>query len=197
MAVYERKDAAYRRARDQGYRSRAAYKLIELDQHFSLFRRGQAVVDLGCWPGSWMQVAAERVGPTGRVIGLDLNRVDPLGLANAVAIIGDVHDVAVRDEVRQSLGRAADLVLADLAPKLGGIAATDSARHAALVECGVAAASEWLTSDGGLLIKLFMNEEQPALMARLRAAFRTVKLRRPPATRRGSSELYAYARGLR
>lgn len=194
MAVYERKDAAWKRAKEEGYRSRAAYKLLELDEVFGLLRPGQRVVDLGCWPGAWTQVAAKKVGRSGRVVGVDLVPTDDLGLAQVTLVTGDVCEPEVRARVRDALGGPADLVLSDLAPKLSGIAAADEARHALLVEIAIDAAQEWLAPDGALLVKLFMDSEYEGLVRRLRAAFSAVRTRRPPSTRKGSSEIYAVAR---
>jgi 23S rRNA (uridine2552-2'-O)-methyltransferase len=194
VPAYVRKDAAYRRAKSEGFRSRAAYKLLELDAHFQLFRPGQRIVDLGCWPGAWTQVASRRVGPTGLVVGVDLLRMDDLGLANATGLVGDVADRAVRARVSAALGGPADVVLADLAPKLSGIAASDSARQAALVEAASAAALDWLRPGGIFLVKLFMDAEYSSLIGGLRASFATVKTRRPETTRRGSAEIYAFCR---
>ncbi|MFM7140316.1 MAG: RlmE family RNA methyltransferase [Alphaproteobacteria bacterium] len=195
MAVYDRKDAVWRRAKEEGYRSRAAYKLIELDEQFRLLRPGQRVVDLGCWPGAWTQVAAKKVGRTGRVVGVDLVRTDDLGLSQVALLAGDVGDPAVRAAVLEALGGPTDLVISDLAPKLSGIAAADEARHALLVELAIDAAREWLAPDGALLVKLFMDSEYEGLVRRLRAGFSSVKTRRPPSTRKGSAEIYAVARG--
>lgn len=197
MAVYERKDAAWKRAKEEGYRSRAAYKLIELDEQFRLLRAGQRVVDLGCWPGAWTQVAARKVGRTGRVVGVDLVRTEDLGLSQVTLLEGDVGDPAVRERVGEALGGPADLVISDLAPKLSGIAAADEARHALLVELAVDVAREWLAPDGALLVKLFMDSEYEGLVRRLRAGFASVKTRRPPSTRKGSAEIYAVAQGPR
>ena len=195
MAVYERKDAAWKRAKEEGYRSRAAYKLIELDELFGLLHPGQRVVDLGCWPGAWTQVASKRVGRSGRVVGIDLVPTEELGLPQVTLLAGDVCDAEVRARVREALGGPADLVLSDLAPKLSGIAAADESRHALLVEIAIDAALEWLAPDGALLVKLFMDSEYEGLVRRLRAAFEKVRTRRPPSTRKGSSEIYAVARG--
>jgi 23S rRNA (uridine2552-2'-O)-methyltransferase len=196
VPAYDRKDAAYRRAKQEGYRSRAAYKLLDLDAHFRVFRAGQRVVDVGCWPGAWMQVASRRVGASGRVVGIDVVPTDPLD-GNAVALVGDVCDPAARQSVAVALGGPADVVLCDVAPKLSGIVSADAARHAALVEAALAGTLEWLGAQGGLLVKLFMDAEQPRLVAELRAAFASVRTRRPESTRRGSAEIYAWAQRLR
>lgn len=193
--TYERKDAHYRRAKAAGYRARSAYKLAELDDRFRLLRAGDRVVDLGAWPGAWVQVAAERVGPTGRVVGVDLTRIDPLRLPNVELLVGDVRDPAVLGAVREQLGDEASVVLSDLAPKLTGIRDTDEARCTELAMATLDACAALLRRDGRLLVKLFMNADYPQVLERLRGAFRQVKTTRPEASRRGSSELYAIATG--
>ena len=194
VSAYERKDAAYRRAKQEGYRSRAAYKLEELDRRFKLLARGARVVDLGCWPGGWLQVAARRVGPTGRVVGVDVKSADPVAADHVAIVTGDLRDDAIVERVRTELGGAADVVLSDLAPKLSGIRHTDAVRHADLVRLAIARAGEWLAPDGALLLKLFMDAEYEGLIGELRARFGAVRSCKPEATRRGSSELYTVAR---
>ncbi|MEW6270474.1 MAG: RlmE family RNA methyltransferase [Thermodesulfobacteriota bacterium] len=197
MPAYERKDAVYRRAKREGFRSRAAFKLEELDASFALLKPGMRVVDLGCWPGGWLQVCADRVGPRGRVVGLDVAETAEVARPNVVALVGDVHDDAVVSRVRDALGGPADVVLSDLAPKLSGIATTDAARHADLVRRAIELARAWLVPNGALLVKLFMDAEYQALVRDLRAAFATVKTRKLSTTRKGSAELYACGRGLK
>lgn len=197
MAGYERKDAVYRRAKREGFRSRAAFKLTELDRLFSLLRPGQRIVDLGCWPGGWLQVCADRVGPRGRVIGVDLAETEAVERPNVVVLTADVYDESLPARVREALGGPADLVLSDLAPKLSGIAASDSARHAALVHRAVELARAWLAPEGAFLAKLFMDAEYQALIRDLRATFSAVKSRKLDTTRKGSSELYVCGRGLK
>lgn len=197
QAAYDRKDAHYRRARAAGYRARSAYKLIELDDRFRLLRPGDVVVDLGAWPGAWMQVAAERVGPSGRVIGLDLARLEPFGSDRVVSFTGDVRDPAIVEELSGRLGAPANVVLCDLAPKLTGIRDTDEARGAELAAAAIASLPRLLRPGGRLLIKLFMNSELSGIVESLGARFEQVKTTRPEATRRGSSELYAVAVGHR
>lgn len=143
-----------------------------------------------------MQVAAAKVGRAGMVVGVDLQPIADLGLPNAKGLVGDVADEDVRTAVSATLGGTADVVLADLAPKLSGVAAADSARHAELVDAARVAALGWLRPGGAFLVKLFMDAEYPALIERLRADFGRVRTRRPDDTRRGSAELYAFcARG--
>ncbi len=195
--TYRPKDSYHRRARAAGYRARSAYKLIELADRFRLLRRGDHVVDLGAWPGGWLQVAVERIGADGRAVGVDVVPIDPLPAANVDSMSGDVRDPAVLRAVRERLGRAADLVLSDLAPKLTGVAATDAARQSELGTAVLAALPDLLRPHGRLVMKVFMGPDQPALLARLQTLFDEVRTTRAEATRRGSAELYAVCTGYR
>ena len=195
--TYRPKDSYHRRARAAGYRARSAYKLIELADRFRLLRRGDHVVDLGAWPGGWLQVVVERIGADGRAVGVDVVPIDPLPAANVDSISGDVRDPAVVRAVRERLGRAADVVLSDLAPKLTGVAATDEARQSELGTAVLAALPDLLRPHGRLVMKVFMGPDQPALLARLQTLFDEVRTTRSEATRRGSAELYAVCTGYR
>src|SRR5690349_19022392 len=126
--MYDRKDALHQRAKREGYRSRAAYKLLELQKRTRLLRRGQCVVDLGAWPGGWLQVAAEIVGNSGRVVGIDLATIEPLAAPQVTILHGDVTDPDSVALVVETLGRKADVILSDLAPKLTGIGPRDAAQ---------------------------------------------------------------------
>lgn len=197
VAGYDRKDAVYRRAKREGFRSRAAIKLDEIDAAFSLLRPGMRVVDLGCWPGGWLQVCADRVGPRGRVVGVDLAETADIARPNVVVLRADVNDPGLADRVRTELGGPADVVLSDLAPKLSGISSTDSARHAALVQRALELARAWLAPGGAFLAKLFMDAEYEGLIRELRNAFASVRAKKLGTTRKGSSELYVCGRGLK
>jgi 23S rRNA (uridine2552-2'-O)-methyltransferase len=197
VAAYERKDAVYRRAKREGLRSRAAIKLDEIDAAFSLLGPGMRVVDLGCWPGGWLQICADRVGTRGRVVGIDVAETSEVDRPNVIVLRGDVHDAALAERVRGELGGPADVVLSDLAPKLSGIASTDSARHAALVQRALELARGWLDPGGAFLAKLFMDAEYQSLVQELRNAFASVRAKKLGTTRKGSSELYVCSRGLK
>ncbi len=194
MSRYVRKDENYRRAKAEGLRSRAAYKLIELDRRLKLLARGRRVVDLGCWPGAWLQVAAERIGPEGRVVGVDLAPTAALDLPGVVILTGDVGDDAVAVQVRAALDGPADVVLSDLAPKLTGIRAADAVRHAALLRIAAERARRWLRPAGVLVAKIFMDGEYEETMRDLRTGFAVVRTLKLAGTRTGSSELYVCAR---
>jgi 23S rRNA (uridine2552-2'-O)-methyltransferase len=188
--TYRRKDAYHRRARAAGYRARSAYKLAELDARFRLLRRGDAVVDLGAWPGGWMQVALERVGPEGRIVGVDLVPVEPLPAPNVRLLTADVRDPATGRALLAALGRQADVVLSDLAPKLTGVRDTDETRSAELIDATLAMLPLVLRRGGRLLTKLFMSPAYRGTVQQVGGLFAEVRTTRPEATRHGSAELY-------
>jgi 23S rRNA (uridine2552-2'-O)-methyltransferase len=155
------------------------------------------VADLGCWPGGWLQVAAACVGPSGRVGGVDLAELEPLDLANAFSIQGDLSEPATLQALRDGLGGVADVVLCDAAPKLTGVRATDRAREEALLAAAEAALAVLLRPGGDLLVKLLDCPEAAAFEKRTRSRFSSARLTKPGASRKGSSEKYLLARGFR
>ncbi|MCL4802567.1 MAG: RlmE family RNA methyltransferase [Burkholderiales bacterium] len=186
-------DPYVRRARAQGYRSRAAFKLLELDAKERLLGPGQTVVDLGAAPGSWSQVAAAKVGATGRVIAVDLLEIVPLERVEVVR--GDFAEAATLAAVERLLGAGGvDLVLADMAPNISGVAATDQARAVHLAELAMAFALEHLKPGGALVVKVFQGAGFPELLAEMRRSFATVASRKPGASRGRSSEMYLVGR---
>ncbi len=189
---YERRDAHYRRAKAEGLRARSAYKLTELDDRYRLLRKGDRVVDLGAWPGGWCQVAGERVGPGGRVIGVDLVALDPLPARNLQLLVGDVRDPTIAHEITSRLGGLADVVLSDLAPKLTGVGAVDEARCAEIIGAVVDLLPKLLKPGGRAMLKLFMDGAYGSHLARLQLIFDQVRATRPEASRRGSAELYVF-----
>lgn len=195
--AYERKDAHYRRAKAEGLRARSAYKLVELDDRHRLLRAGDRVVDLGAWPGGWLQVALDRVGPTGRVVGVDLVAIEPFAGRPIELIVGDVRDDTVLTDVVTRLGGPADVVLSDLAPKLTGIRDTDEAHAEELVAAVVRALPRLLKRGGRALIKIFMDSNHRRTVEAFRARFERVTTTRPDASRRGSAELYVVATQFR
>jgi 23S rRNA (uridine2552-2'-O)-methyltransferase len=193
--VYRRKDAYYARAKQEGYRSRSAFKLLELARRHRLIRSGDVVVDLGAWPGGWLQVAATLTGPRGRVVGVDLRLIEPLRERHVVSIEGNVAEPEVRERILAACGRRADVLLSDLAPRLSGVRARDEAESAALAETVLTCAAKLLAPGGRSLVKLFMSADFQNYIARLRALFRHVSVVRPSATRKGSAEIYALGFG--
>ena len=194
---YQRKDTFHQRAKREGYRSRAAYKLIEIQRRFRVLRPGQRVIDLGCWPGGWMQVAAREVGSAGRVVGVDMAATEPLlEFANAIALVGDIAQPAVRKAILESALGPADVVLSDAAPKLTGVRATDRANEETLLAAIEAALPELLRPGGALVLKLMEGPEAQAAEQRLRARFASARSLRPDASRKGTTERYWIGTGF-
>lgn len=188
-------DRHVRETRAQGYRSRSAAKLIEIDAKDHLLGPGARVVDLGAAPGGWSQVAAKKVGAGGRVIALDLLACAPI--PGVTIIQGDVRDPEIRGAAREALGGPADLVLCDLSPNLSGIASADQARAEELVAFAIEFALQVLRTDGAFLCKLFQGEAFSGLIGTLKRAFASVQVRKPAASRSESRETYVLARGVR
>lgn len=191
VAHYHRKDSFHQRAKREGFRSRAVYKLAELQGEHRLLERGQRVVDLGCWPGGWLQEAARAVGPTGRVVGLDLAPIKPpINNENVFSIVGDIADLQIYHELRERLGGFCDVLLSDAAPKLTGIRETDRAQEERLLLAIEAALPLLLKPTGCMLIKLLECPEAQAFQRRMQARFERIKPVRVRATRKGSRERY-------
>jgi 23S rRNA (uridine2552-2'-O)-methyltransferase len=185
-----------RKAQAEGWRSRAAFKLIEIDRREHLLRRGMLVLDLGAAPGGWSQVVAGRVGPGGRVVAVDLLEIEPLPGVHCIR--GDFTDEAVLMQIERELGeRKADLVLSDMAPNISGNWSVDQPRSMALAEAVLEAAGRFLAPGGSLLLKVFQGEGFEALVRESRSRFGSVRLRKPPASRPESRETYLLAGNYR
>ena len=195
--AYEPKDAFYRKAKKEGYRSRAAYKLLELNQRFRVIKRGDRVVDLGAAPGGWLQVAAELAGANGKVVGVDLQPIAPFREPNLIVLQGDIMSAGCIEKIRETLVAPAHCVLSDVSPRLTGIRDADVNRSVELARIALQAACDLLAPGGNFLVKIFMSEELGALSAAFKERFRSVDRTRPEATRKGSSEIYLCARGYR
>ena len=189
-------DRYVKRARAEGMRSRAAYKLGEIAGRDRLFAPGMLVVDLGAAPGGWSQVAARGIAPGGRVVALD--SLEMAGLAGVIVVQGDFRDADAVEALERALaGAKADLVLSDMAPNLSGIPATDQARALELAELARDFASKHLKPQGNFLVKLFQGAGFEDFVKSLRRQFRTVAVRKPEASRSRSREVYVLAKGLR
>lgn len=199
MARYERKDRLHQRAKDEGLRSRAAYKLDELQKEWKLLRSGQRVFDLGCWPGGWLEVAAKLVGPSGRVVGVDLAAVEPpIPASQVVSLVGDLEDPTLAARLREALGaERADVVLSDAAPKLTGVRERDRANEERLLEAVEALLPQLLAKGGAFVVKILEGPEAQIVDKRIRASFEQAKTVKLDATRKGSTERYLVARGYR
>jgi len=189
-------DPYVQRAKAEGYRSRAAYKLLELDKKDRLLLSGQLVVDLGAAPGSWSQVAVARLGSRGRVVAVDLLPMEPLPGVQFVQ--GDFREQEVLDALIVALrGRKADLVISDLAPNISGIGVSDQARSMYLCELALEFARQCLKPGGSLLVKVFQGAGFIEFLAGMRKSFVKVGSRKPEASRGRSSEMYLLGRGFR
>jgi 23S rRNA (uridine2552-2'-O)-methyltransferase len=180
-------------AKAQGWRSRAAFKLTELDEKYKLITKGARVVDLGAAPGGWAQVALARGAE--RVVGVDLLPVDPV--AGAEFIQGDFLEDGMEQRLTELLGGKADIVLSDMAPNTSGHVATDHIRIMALAETALAFAIEILKPDGSFVAKLFQGGAEHGMLNTLKLRFRTVRHAKPPASRKDSKEMYVIAMGFR
>lgn len=183
-------------ARKEGWRSRAAFKLMEMDDKDKLIRRGDVVVDLGAAPGGWSQVAAHRVGGEGLVVALDLLEMVPI---HAVEFIqGDFREDDVLEALEKKLeGRRVGLVMSDMAPNMSGVPLVDQARIMYLAELGLEFSKVHLKPDGAFLVKVFQGTDYESFHRAMREAFRTVVVRKPDASRDRSAELYLLGRVMR
>lgn len=180
-------------ARKQGWRSRAAFKLIEIDDRFHLIQPGTRIIDLGAAPGGWTQVAVKRGAQ--HVVGLDLLPVDPV--AGAEMVEGDFTDPEMPERLKALLGGPADLVMSDMAPNTTGHAATDHIRIMGLAEGALDFAFQVLAEGGSFVAKVFQGGSEKDMLATMKTAFATVRHVKPPASRKESSELYVIATGFR
>jgi len=189
-------DPYVQRAKAEGYRSRAAYKLLELDKKDRLLVPGQLLIDLGAAPGSWSQVAVARLGSKGRVVAVDLLPMEPLPGVHFIQ--GDFREQEVLDALLAAMGgRKADLVISDLAPNISGIGVSDQARSMHLCELALEFSRECLKPGGALLVKVFQGAGFTEFLAGMRKAFAKVASRKPKASRGRSSEMYLLGRGFK
>ncbi|HYG32950.1 MAG TPA: 23S rRNA (uridine(2552)-2'-O)-methyltransferase RlmE [Methylophilaceae bacterium] len=182
-------DEFVKKAQRDGYRARSAYKLIEIDDKDHLIKPGMTIVDLGATPGSWSQVAVQRLKGHGRVIALDILEMQPL--AGVEFIQGDFREDAVLQQLENSLGgRQVDLVIADMAPNISGISDVDQSRAAYLTELALEFSIKWLKPGGHFLVKVFAGSGFDDIIKSMRDHFEKVATRKPKASRDRSSEIY-------
>ncbi len=189
-------DPYVKQAQKEGYRSRAVYKLLEIQERNRILRAGMTVVDLGAAPGGWSQIAVTKVKPGGLMIALDILPMEPL--EGVQVLQGDFREQSVIDELLEVLdGRPVDLVLSDMAPNISGMDAVDQPRAMDLAELALDFSRQVLKPDGTLLLKLFQGQGSEEFLRNLRAAFGTVAIRKPKASRPRSREVYALARNFK
>ncbi|MCS7385910.1 MAG: RlmE family RNA methyltransferase [archaeon GB-1867-005] len=190
----DKKDFYYLKAKAEGYRSRAAFKLKQILKKFKLIKKGDVVVDLGAAPGGWLQVAREAVGNKGVVVGVDVASISPLPWPNVKTMLLDVTSKDAAKEIRKLLPKgSADVLLSDLAPKVSGIWDLDHARQIFLAEKALDIAKQILRPGGNAVIKIFQGSMTEDFIRKIKQTFKVVKLYKPPASRKESAEIYIIA----
>lgn len=190
-----RRDQYRRLAKDKGYRARSAYKLLQINSSYDILKKGDKVVDLGCAPGGWLQVAIKEVGLSGKVVGLDLKPVSPV--TGATILQGSIEDANMLSKIAEILGCKADVVLSDLAPNVSGVWDIDHARQLSLSTIAFGFAQQMLRVGGSAVFKVFEGEMLNEFRLELRNNFGKVILSKPSASRQESSELYMVCLDLR
>jgi 23S rRNA (uridine2552-2'-O)-methyltransferase len=187
-------DEFVKRAQKEGYRARAAYKLIEIDDKDKLIKPGMTIVDLGSTPGSWSQVAVQRLKGQGKVIALDI--LDMTGIAGVTFIQGDFREEAVLKQLQEAINnKPVDLVIADMAPNISGVKDVDQAGAAYLTELALEFSKDWLKPNGNFLVKVFIGAGFDEIVKTMRGHFDKVVTRKPKASRDRSSEVYLLGLG--
>lgn len=190
-----RDDAYYKKAKREGYRSRAAFKLKQIDRKYDVLREGDRVVDLGAAPGGWTQVAVEAVGPAGAVVGVDLDPITPL--EGAVFLRGDMTRPETAREVAERIGGEADVVISDMSPNISGNYSVDHARSVHLCREALRFAGRALRPGGRFVVKVFEGDLFKDFYDEVGEAFQFHKAYSPPASRNASSEIYVIAKGFK
>lgn len=188
--AYNRKDHFYKLAKKQGFRSRAAFKLTEIQEKYRLFKPGYYVVDLGCAPGGWLQISSELVGAEGKVFGIDLLGVDPLEEKNVFVVRGDIRDETTMNRLFSSLGRKVDVVTSDMAPDTSGVKFQDSFHSYQLAVQALDVCDQVLRQGGRFVVKVFPGDELSDLKLKMKEVFEEVHTFIPNSSRKTSSELY-------
>lgn len=184
-------------AKSDGYRSRAAYKLIELDEKYGLLKPGSKVLDLGSWPGGWVQVAASRVGPSGLVVGIDLVQVEEMGSSNVHLLTGDARDESFIATAIEKAGSRFDILISDMSPKLTGIKEADQAGTVACAELALWVAGQVVRPGGNFVAKVFKGGDTDAFVKAARPLFNKLARVELDSTRKTSNEFYVIGLGLK
>jgi len=187
-----RQDSYYRKAKQEGYRSRAAFKLYQINQKFRLMRKGNMVIDLGAAPGGWSQVALEIVGDEGMVVGIDIDSIRPM--PGAEFIRGDMLAIDAMDRLREKIDKA-DVIISDMSPNISGNYTVDQAKSVYLAMKALKVVDAFLKPGGNFIVKIFEGEDFPEYIEDLHKKFEFVKVYSPPASRAQSSEVYVICKG--
>jgi len=193
---YNRKDSYYLKAKDEGFRSRATFKLEEIDKKYKLIKPGFKIVDLGAWPGGWLQYAARIIGSNGTAVGIDLKEIEDFGLPNIKVLTGDVRDESILFKALEYAPERFDLVLSDMSPKLSGIKEVDRYGAVGLAELALWVCGSLLKPGGNFALKLFKSPESEAFVKTARAVFNSVKREELDSTRKSSNEYYLICLGF-
>jgi len=189
--VRERKrDYFYRRAKEERFRSRAAYKLLEVVERHGLIKLGDVVLDLGAAPGGWMQAALRVVGETGFVLGVDVKEIEPFEAENTRSVVWDINDTQIIEALREFLPSAADVVISDVSPNISGVWELDHTRQIDLARRSLLIATSLLKPGGNFFVKVFQGDLLEGFVSEMRGLFRFVRLIKPEASRKKSSELF-------
>lgn len=192
-----RKDYYYEKAKEEDYRSRAAFKLAQANEKFLFITPGDAVLDMGAAPGGWLRVIRKIVGSKGFVLGVDLTEIKPFDFANILTIVGDISTSETRDRVVAILPRKADVVTSDVSPNVSGIWEVDHARQIDLAEKSLQIAISVLKDNGNFFVKVFQGELFNRFLNTMRKCFSEVKVIKPKASRKQSAEIYVLGLGLK
>lgn len=193
--MYIRKDSFYKKAKREGYRSRAAYKLMEINDKHKILKNGYCVADIGCFPGGWAQVAGELIGAKGIVVGVDVKKTQPIAGENFIFIEGDFTFPDVRQKISSSAGKLFDIILSDISPDLSGIKIRDQALSVELCRSVLEFAGQFLKNGGTLLLKIFQGSDVKDFLDELRNCFKDVKILKPSSSRKESGEVYILCSG--
>ncbi|NHJ03193.1 MAG: RlmE family RNA methyltransferase [Candidatus Heimdallarchaeota archaeon] len=186
----------YREAQREGYRSRASYKLVQIEEKFSVFKQGDLVLDLGAAPGGWSQIAVKYIGSRGRVYAIDLDYIEPLDYV--ITIQGDITDPKLIERLNTIIGEPVDIVISDLSPKVSGNWSTDHARQIFLSESALKLSVSGVLKKGGKFVcKLFQGDLFEDFISIIKKLFTVVYLYKPKASRKASAEIYVIAKGLK
>ena len=188
--AYNPKDYYFQKAKTENYAARSVFKLQEIDSRFKILKSGYKVLDLGAAPGSWSQYASEKVGPKGRILGIDLQPIK-LTLSNALFIHADIRDLSLSEIMtRHGIAPPFDLILSDMAPKTTGIRITDQARSTELCQIALELSDRFLKENGNFVCKLFHSEDFESFRKLLKDRFTKVEVLRPKSTRKESKEIF-------
>jgi 23S rRNA (uridine2552-2'-O)-methyltransferase len=187
----------YKMAKKQNYRSRASYKLKQLNKRFKVIKSGDKIVDLGAAPGGWSQIALEAVGEEGIVVGVDLEWIRPMDEENFLTVRGDFTNDETLQEVKSLINGTAQVIISDASPKLSGIKDIDNLRSADLADNALKVCDHLLMQGGNFVLKVFQGEEFNNTVKNIKERFKTIKTTKPPSSRKGSIEMYVVAKGFR